>query len=53
MSFLEIIMFLVAVPGYISDFVQLLNLSISYIRKKRKAKALTQKVSAPKTQENM
>lgn len=51
MNFLEIILFLASIPGYIVDIVQLLELVVSYFKNKEKAKALADKTSATNTRE--
>lgn len=49
MSFLEILIFLVSIPGYIGDFIQLFEWISTYFKSKKKAKSTNLNASAQKT----
>lgn len=49
MDFFGIIMFLVSIPSYIVDFVQLWEWTATYLRSKKKAKGTSHKANATNT----
>lgn len=51
MNFLEILLFLASIPGYIVDMIQLLELAVSYFKNKKKGKGTSPKTNATNIRE--